>query len=127
MKEERDSFLFLKDILQNIQKLENFTSEGKNEFIHSDLIQYAVLKCLENIGEATKHVPIEYKNILPETAWRGASRARDFFAHHYFGIDVNMVWDIIVEDIPPLKSAVQQIISQIEQKNSPSEEQGMSM
>ena len=127
MTQSRDPALYLTDILENIQYIEIFTAEGKEDFNHSKKTQYAVLKCLENIGEAVKNIPEEYKNILPEIAWKGASRARDFFVHHYFGIDTDMIWSIIGEDIPPLKNAVEQIISQVKQSQDQSSDQGMSM
>ena len=127
MTQSHNPALYLSDILENIQYIELFTEDGKDAFFDSIKTQYAVLKCLENIGEAIKNIPLEYKNLSDYPDWRSAARTRDILVHHYFSVDNNLVWNIVADDIPLLKSAVQQIISQIEQKNSSSEEQGMSM
>ena len=127
MTQSRNSALYLSDILENIQNIELFTEDGKDAFFHSIKTQYAVLKCLENIGEAVKNIPLEYKKLSAYPNWRSAAGTRDILIHHYFSVDTNLVWNIVSNDIPLLKSAVQQIISQIEQKNPPSEDQGMSM
>lgn len=127
MTQSRNSALYLSDILENIQNIELFTEDGKDAFFHSIKTQYAVLKCLENIGEAIKNIPLEYKKLSDYPNWKTAAGTRDILIHHYFSVDTNLVWNIVVGDIPPLKSAVQQIISKLEQKDPPAEEPGMTI
>jgi uncharacterized protein with HEPN domain len=112
MKKKRDSGLFIDDISYNIGLLEEFTKEGKIEFNRSVKTQMAVIKCIENIGEAIKNLDDETKNIVPHEEWSAISKTRDFFAHHYFGIDTELVWEIAQQDIPSLKSSIEKIIAE---------------
>lgn len=127
MTQSRDPVLYLSDILENIQNIELFTEDGKEDFSRSIKTQYAVLKCLENIGEAIKNIPVEYKNLSDYPNWRTAAGTRDILIHHYFSVDTELVWNIIGEDIPPLKNAVEQIISHVKLSQDHSSDQGMSM
>ena len=101
--------LFLEDIEYNIREALDFTSEGKDMFFSSTKTQYAVEKAIENIGEAVKNLDDETKKIVPYEDWSAISRTRDYFVHHYFGIDTNLVWDIVQKDIPMLQIIINKI------------------
>ncbi|WP_197023208.1 MULTISPECIES: DUF86 domain-containing protein [unclassified Thermosipho (in: thermotogales)] len=87
--------------IQNIDKSAFMTNEEKQD---------AVVHNLEIIGEAVKKLSEQLKNKYPEIHWRNISRTRDKLIHHYFGIDYDIVWDIIANDIPKLKAQIEQII-----------------
>jgi len=73
------------------------------------MVLYAVLKALENIGEAVKHIPEEVRNLYP-LDWRKIAGLRDIIAHEYFNIDYEIIWDIIKNKLPELKTAIITII-----------------
>lgn len=81
---------------------ENFESDW--------IIGDAVLRNLEIIGEAVKALPADFKAVHGSIDWRKISGLRDILIHHYFGIDKKIIWDIIQNKIPELKSFVEEII-----------------
>lgn len=73
-------------------------------------VQDAVLRRLEIICEAVKHIPDKVKEKHPEVEWKKIAGARDIFVHEYFGIKLERVWDTIANDLLPLKEQVEKLI-----------------
>jgi len=110
----RDYRIYLNDILESIRRIEKYTKNLTfEEFKENELIQDAVLRNLEVIGEAVKKIPDEIKNRKPEIEWRKIAGFRDVLIHSYFKVDVEIVWDVIKNKIPSLKRNVKEIISEI--------------
>lgn len=79
-------------------------------FSANDLVIDAVLRNLEVIGEACKHVPEDIKERHPEVAWRGMAGLRDVIIHRYFGLHLETLWDIVDREIPMVEGQVQAIV-----------------
>ncbi|MCS7227899.1 MAG: DUF86 domain-containing protein [Endomicrobia bacterium] len=93
---KKDWKVFIEDIKEEIKNIQNFTKGiTKEEFFNNLVIYYAVLKALENIGEAVKNIPKEIKSKFNEIEWKKISGLRDILIHQYFGIDKQIVWDIL--------------------------------
>jgi uncharacterized protein with HEPN domain len=107
----------LNDILENILKIESFTADiDFANFEADDMRAYATIRALEIIGEAVKQVPQDIRDQYPDIPWRSVARMRDKLIHHYFGVDLAVVWNTVKHDIPPLKKTVKQILSGNAQK-----------
>jgi uncharacterized protein with HEPN domain len=113
--EERDPIDFLMDILDSIEKIENFV-EGYDfeEFSRDAKTIYAVVRALEIIGEATKNLPNSLKVEHPEVPWRDMAGFRDKVVHGYFGVDLEVIWDTAVDDAPSLKPLIAKILDKTE-------------
>jgi len=113
--EDRDPVDFLRDILDSIDKIGNFI-EGLDfdEFAEDDKTVYAVIRALEIIGEATKNLPESLKKKHPEVPWRKMTGTRDKVIHGYFGIDFEVIWSTIKEDIPSTKSLIEKMLNEAE-------------
>jgi len=111
--EERNPVDFLMDILDSIEKIENFV-EGFDfeKFTKDPKTIYAVVRALEIIGEATKNLPNFLKVEHPEVPWRNMAGFRDKVAHSYFGVDLEVVWDTAVNDAPSLKPLIAKILNE---------------
>jgi uncharacterized protein with HEPN domain len=117
---ERDYLLFLEDIMEAIVKIEYYTKNvDQNAFFHSSLIQDAVIRNFEVIGEAVKNVPKRLRQKYPQVEWSEAAGFRDVLIHNYFGIDVESLWDTIRNNIPLLKEHMIDVL-RLEKEKQPS-------
>ena len=82
-----------------------------DDFINDDKTVDAVVRNFEIIGEATKHLPTEVRNRYPDVDWRGWAGLRDIVIHRYDELDNAAIWEIIQQDIPTLKTQIEQIIA----------------
>lgn len=90
--------------------LSNVNGKSKEEVIHDEVLCRAVVRSIEIIGEASKKIDEEFKAAHPHIEWRKMAGARDKLIHDYFGIDYDIVWDIILTKIPDLNHFLQQLI-----------------
>jgi uncharacterized protein with HEPN domain len=108
----RDERLYLEDIQLSCRKIlqyiEGFDFEA---FIMDDRTYDAVIRNLEIIGEAARHVPETIQNKHPEVEWRAMAALRNIVAHEYFGVKDEIIWDILNQKLGPLLISVDAIIS----------------
>lgn len=107
---------FLHDILENIEKAEQFTANMTlAQFTQDEKSAYATIRALEIIGEAVKQIPDTMRQQYPDIPWREIGRMRDKLIHHYFGVNLEVVWKTVQEDIRPLKQTVRQLLHSLSQ------------
>lgn len=102
---------YLRHILDETEFILQKTSQlKKDNFLKDEVLKRAIVRSLEIIGEATKKLPDDIKSKHSQIAWRAIAGTRDKLIHDYFGIDYDIVWDIISNEIPDLKSIVEEIL-----------------
>ena len=110
-KEKRDYILFLEDILDALEKIENYTKNlSFTEFADNGMAVDAVIRNFEVIGEATKNVPEEIKEKYLEVEWKEAAGFRDVLIHDYFGIDLEAIWDTINKNLISFKEHILKVL-----------------
>ncbi|QGU00345.1 Hypothetical protein SYNTR_1751 [Candidatus Syntrophocurvum alkaliphilum] len=102
--------LYLIHILECIEKVQSYTEDGKNSFMNNTMIQDAVIRNLEVIGEATKKVSVKIREQHNGIPWKKMAGIRDVLIHDYMGVDLNIVWNVVEIDLPPLVSKIQIIV-----------------
>ena len=113
MAEDKDKF-YLEHILEAIENIDSFMfKKTKNDLLHDKLLQSAVIRQLEIVGEATKRVSQEKKEKSPQTEWKDIAGFRDVLIHDYFGIDMESVWNTVNVDVPALKKDIQMLLDKI--------------
>lgn len=114
---KKDDSIFLKHILESIDKIEKFTKGiSKADFIKSVKTQDAVIRRLEIIGEATKNLSANFKEKHPNVPWNEIARMRDKLIHGYFGVDLNITWGVVSNDLPDLKKKIKIILIKLSKK-----------
>jgi uncharacterized protein with HEPN domain len=112
---ERDDLIYLKHILDAISQVEKYAGDiNCNEFMMNRMIQDAVMREIEIIGEATKNLSTELKKRDTNIHWKGMAKMRDKLIHGYFGVDLDAVWDTATKDIPELKEKIEKIIVSVQ-------------
>jgi len=100
-----DFQLYINDIIHSCEKIIRYTKNlSKEEFIKNEIIYDAVLRNLIIIGEAAKGLPESCREEFKDVEWKKVCGLRDIITHAYFGIDNEIVWDIIQSKIPHLLS-----------------------
>ncbi len=97
-------------ILDSIARIERYTEAGKNAFLADTLIQDAVLRNLEVIGEAVKQLSEEARAAAPEILWRRIAGMRDKLIHDYLGVSLELVWGVVERELPRLGEASQRLV-----------------
>jgi len=106
--------IFLLHILESIERIEDFTKGfSKDDFLQSEKTQDAVLRRLEIIGEAVKNISANFKKKHTEVEWKKIAGARDIIIHEYFGVDLDLTFRIIKENIPELKQKIKELLKNL--------------
>ncbi len=113
MSEERILLDYLNDILESISDIREFTAGMTTESFSGDKKTIkAVVRSLEVIGEAAGKIPDQIRDRYPEIPWQEITGMRNRLIHEYFGIDLDIVWQTIEEDLEPLDKVVKRIVSE---------------
>ena len=97
----------LKHILDAIEEIEAYTANTDlKDFLANSMMRFASIKQIEIIGEAANYLTPETKALFTDNEWNQIIGMRHILIHEYFGVDDNLVWQVIRDDIPKLKLAV---------------------
>ncbi len=102
---------YLQHILDETQYLlEKSESVSREQFLQDETLKRAFVRSIEIIGEATKQVPEAFRQQYPQVEWRSMAGMRDLLIHRYFGVDHEIVWDVVVNEIPTLTQHIRQML-----------------
>ncbi len=103
---------YLRHILDETDYLLNQTKGvKKKQFLTDETLRRAFVRSLEIIGEATKHVPEDLRAKYPYIEWRAMAGMRDRLIHSYFGIDYDIVWDVVINKVPVLQREIKKVLA----------------
>lgn len=106
---------YIEDILDAMGKAEILLEGVTYDQFESDFrINFALVRALEIVGEATKRLPMSLRDQYPSIPWKGMAGMRDRIIHGYDNVDFEIVWDVVKRDIPEIKPQIRQILANFE-------------
>ena len=111
MSGDRSERLYLTDIRDAIDRILDYTSKVRGDFIVDPRTQDAVVRNIEIIGEATRGVSDVARTAHPEIPWRDMADMRNRVIHDYFRTDLDVVWDLVTNDLRPLRQQIDGLLS----------------
>ena len=113
---ERTPLAIISEMLESIEAIREYTTHlSEKEFAAQRLVQDAVIRRIEILGEAASQLPAEWKSTHPIVPWQIIAGMRNRLIHGYFSVDVGLVWETIRQDLPPLEGQLRQILQQGEE------------
>jgi len=114
---DRNEKLFLADIQECCQKIERYIAGiNKEDFLADEILQDALVRNIEIIGEASKNLSEKTREENTNVPWRDVMRMRDKIVHHYFRLNLEIIWRTVTEDIPALKIEINKILKAFGEK-----------
>jgi len=111
---KRSVLLFVQDMLEAIGKVERYTAGLTYEqFEANDMVMDAVVRNLEIIGEAARHIPEDLRSRYTGVDWRRVVGFRNIVIHEYFDVDIEIIWTIVKEQLPILKQVLQSMLADL--------------
>lgn len=111
----KDDRLYLIHILESIERVEEYTCQGLEQFLSDKKTQDAVLRNLQILAESTQRISPELKTANPEIDWRGISGFRNVLVHDYLGVNLITVWGIIEGPLKELKRRMSRVLENLQQ------------
>ena len=108
----KDDRVYLQHIRDAIGRILSYTTSGREAFLATPQAQDAVIRNLEIIGEAVKHLSPELRQQHPDIPWKQIAGMRDEMIHEYFGVDVAIVWKVVERPLPPLRQTIESLLRQ---------------
>jgi len=106
----KDDRLYIIHIGECLARIAQYVTGGREVFMHSTLIQDAVLRNLQTIGQSVGRLSEPLRGAHPEINWRGIIGLQNVLVHDYLGINLERIWDIIEHDVPDLQRTVEAIL-----------------
>lgn len=109
----KDDRLYLIHIGECIDRIEQYTAGGEADYKNSTLIQDAVIRNLQTLAESSQRISDPLKASHPDVPWRDIVGFRNVLVHQYLGVDLDYVWRVVADDLPPLKQRVHAILQDL--------------
>lgn len=118
----KDDRLYLDHIIERIDRISRFVADGREAYLQSEVLQDAVLRNFEVIGEATRKISPELRQQYPDVPWQQMAAFRNVLIHDYDSVDLETVWRVIAERLPALKPQIEEILRALDEKYGTEEE-----
>lgn len=106
----KDDNVYLVHIFECIKSIQEYVITGEKEFFDKKIIQDAVVRNLEIIGEASKKISQEFKLNHTDIPWKEMSGLRNVLIHDYFGVDLKIVWNVVAGELPKILNKIISIL-----------------
>lgn len=111
---KRGDMELLSDILEAIKRIDSYLADlTYKRFVHDTKTQDAIIRNLEVIGEAAKNLSATLKARHKEVPWKDLAQVRDKLIHHYFGVNLEIIWGIVDQELDPVTKGLKKILKEL--------------
>jgi uncharacterized protein with HEPN domain len=107
----KDDRLYLLHVRDAVDRIREYTSAGRDAFFGDPKTQDAVIRNLEVVGEAVKRISAAATSSKPEIPWKQIAGMRDVLIHNYFGVNLDLVWEVVDTHLGPLAAAIGELLA----------------
>jgi uncharacterized protein with HEPN domain len=107
----KDDSIYLLHIRDTVRRIFDYTVAGHENFLQDTKTQDAVIRNLEVIGEAVRHVSEKLRARHPDVPWRRIAGMREKMIHEYFGVNLELVWEVVERELPGFQLKVEEILT----------------
>ena len=112
----KDIRVYLTHALECIARIERYTVGGEPTFVGSEMVQDAVVRNLQTLGQSLAQLPLNLKDAHAEIDWRSITGFRNVLVHGYLGVNLSRVWEIVQNDVPVLKRALETMRKELDRQ-----------
>lgn len=107
----KDRQVYLRHLADCLQRIREYTADGRQQFMNDRKTQDAVIRNLEIVGQIVRDLgPDSLAEQRPEVPWTRIAGTRNILAHQYLGVDLSLIWNIVERELAPLEQAVQHFL-----------------
>ena len=106
---QKDPQVYIEHMLDCIDRIDEYVDGDREQFFNSRLVQDAVVRNLQTLAESSQRLPEPMKINQPEIPWRDISGFRNILVHDYLGLDLEMIWSVVDQDLPALHRALERM------------------
>lgn len=107
----KDYFIYIEHMLDCIHRINEYV-ESKEHFYSSRLVQDAVVRNLQVMSESSQRLPEQIKSTYPEIPWRQVSGFRNILVHDYLGLDLDVIWTVVEQELPGFETVLSRVASE---------------
>jgi len=108
----KDRQVYLRHLADCLQRIREYTADGRQQFMNDRKTQDAVIRNLEIVGQIVRDLgPDSLAEQRPEVPWVRIAGTRNILAHQYLGVDLSLIWNIVERELSPLEHAVQLLLN----------------